>query len=595
VSDGRFRSLPDLARMPAGAGHALVHALHSGAAHVIDARRLALLGELGSFATIAEHARRLAKGGDASALEAMIGELAKAGLLVSEHATLQRLRSGTGPDAPATIAVLAMTTRGRPAELERALDSHLGAAAARGDGLEVLVCDDGRRDDERAATAAVVRAVARRHPARVLYGDAADRRRYAGALAKEAGVEPALVVPALVAEDARIVGTGASRNAILLHAAGTALGCVDDDTHLPLLEVPEPIAGFSCAADPVLEHWFPEPGGRAVELGRTHAADPLSLHESLLGRSIGALARGAPASVAAASAGFLRDVTEHDGAVAVTQLGLAGDAATGSVLHYLLLEGAGRGRLLASEERYRDALASRQVLRGVRQPTITDHPFFMAYCTGLDCRRLLPPFMPYGRNADGVFGAMLRCCCRGGYLAHLPWAVRHDPPERRTSFEAMLDGLHEMAGSDLVCRLILACPVRAEHPDPAAAMRALGAALAYWGSLPLEAFEQVTRAAVLRTRSRDLAMIHDALARHASNPPWWARDLGRMAMELAQAAVDPRVAQPSDWIGWLGDAEGRDGFRGAVRSYGELVAVWPELWEAAKALRARGVGVAREV
>src|SRR5260370_6587434 len=98
--------------------------------------------------------------------------------------------------------------------------------------------------------------------------------------------------------------------------------------------------------------------------------------------------------------------------------GVVGDCDLASPLSWLVLEGNSRARLVRSEADYRAALASRQVLRGVTQPTLGSGGFCTALNLGLDNRRLLPPFFPVLVGHDAVFGALLRCC--QGYVGFLP-------------------------------------------------------------------------------------------------------------------------------------------------------------------------------
>ncbi len=40
---------------------------------------------------------------------------------------------------------------------------------------------------------------------------------------------------------------------------------------------------------------------------------------------------------------------------------------------------------------------------------------------------MLPPFLPLGRNQDGVFGAAIKACLPGALVGYVPWVIRHDP------------------------------------------------------------------------------------------------------------------------------------------------------------------------
>jgi hypothetical protein len=64
------------------------------------------------------------------------------------------------------------------------------------------------------------------------------------------------------------------------------------------------------------------------------------------------------------------------------------DSGMASPRYYLTLTGASRDRLVASPQAYRSAFESREILRSVRQPTITAGPFCMTTFLGLDNRRV---------------------------------------------------------------------------------------------------------------------------------------------------------------------------------------------------------------
>jgi hypothetical protein len=97
------------------------------------------------------------------------------------------------------------------------------------------------------------------------------------------------------------------------------------------------------------------------------------------------------------------------------------------------------------------------------------------------------------------------------------------------------------------------------------------------------------RAQVLRGRSLDLAVLDETLSRHRGAPAFWARDVARAREILAAAVASPAAAHPADLVAAFGEADGRAAFRDLVRRYGELLRAWPDLWEAARALRAEGV------
>ncbi len=110
-----------------------------------------------------------------------------------------------------------------------------------------------------------------------------------------------------------------------------------------------------------------------------------------------------------------------------------------------------------------------------------------------------------------------------------------------------------------------------------------------WGTQPLADFEEIVRVQALRARSLDLAVLDAALARHGRAPAFWARDVERAAEALRAALPEPRLAYPADLVDDFGEEAGRALFRRLCRGFGQILRAWPDLFEAARDLRRRGV------
>jgi len=444
MGSDRYRMLPDLVRIPVGDGGGLVldiFAPDSGDAtsQLLDAATMGMLSGCVGFATLEQHAAAIARdvqqAPETAVIERRLGELAHAGLLTSEQALRAALREGaTGEGEQPTLSAIGVPTRGRPKQLSACLASHIRATGERP--LEIVVADDAQNGAEAQATRQVLAALALREGVTLLYAGRAEKLRYADALAACSGVEPELVRFAIAPDERREFGAGANRNALLLHQAGSLALQVDDDTRAELAPLPQTGAALSLDVGGSPEdYWFPKPGADADSLRVCEALDPCALHQRALGRSVRACIAehtDDAIDVSGVTGMLLRRLRHNAGRVLTTQLGIAGDAATGSLAHYLMLPVTARKRLLSSEAHYRHAIASRQVLRGVSTTLISDSPFCMSFALGLDHRELLPPFAPLGRNEDGIFGLLLKRAFRDGYTAFLPWTVAHRPPARRS-------------------------------------------------------------------------------------------------------------------------------------------------------------------
>jgi hypothetical protein len=324
------------------------------------------------------------------------------------------------------------------------------------------------------------------------------------------------------------------------------------------------------------------------------ARDYAALHEALLGRTVSACAaeaRRLGLDLDGASAGLFRRFARGGGRVACTQTGAAGDSGTGSMWHLLLLDDIlGRARLLATEALYRHAFTGRRVVRVVRRAAVTGGSAVMSMSLGVDLRALVPPFFPVQRNADGLFGVLLRAAFPRSFLGFVPWVVEHAPASTRASpFPAFFASLGRTASVDLVCLLLSSSRVEADPDDPARNLRALGEALGRWAALPPADFEEIVRIQVLSARSLDLEMLDLALARHGGAPAFWARDVEQAKAALHASLTTPWLAFPADLVDDFGEEEGRACFQRLCRAFAALLCAWPDLFAAALDLRRLGV------
>ncbi len=602
-----FRAFHDVLRLPAGRGAEVVYAPLSRRTHVLPAARARVLFACRGLATLEQHAARTAAelGGDAAAHRAELAELASAGLLVSAGDLVRRLQQARPAEPAASgerIASLGVPTRGRAAGVGEALDTYVEDARRHGRSLDYVVADGAAGEAEAAPTRAVATEIAARPGVSLAYAGPAEKARYAAKLAARAGADPEIVAFALLGDARLPLGTGANRNALLLHAAGELLLQVDDDTRCRVRGAPDPLPGLAVTSvDDPTELWpLAERLPATAGAGRAFVA----LHEDLLGRAAGDCIAAVPGGLelGGATGMLFRRLAGRGGRVVATQSGSGGDAATGSMAHLLRLEGRSRERLLADEGTYQRALERRQVIRAAPRAAIGDGAACITMGLGLDARGVLPPFVPVQRNAGGVFAVVLRRCLHDALLGFVPWTVEHEPPEARdTSPAACWASFDGLLGNDLLRLLVAASRVEpdrvdaaTEQPPPAAgaSLRALGEALSRWGSLPLADFEEVVRVQVLRARSLDLLLFEEALRRHGRAPAFWARDVDRAVALLRAGVPRPESAWPTDFVAALGEAEGRACFQSVVRRYGELLRVWPDLWNAALALRVEGVRVA---
>jgi hypothetical protein len=593
------RAFLDLVRLPAGGGSELVYAPFARSAHLLRREQANLLAACRQPAPLEAHAARIAAamrpgGVPVAPVLAELRALAAQGLLVSDTTIVRALRGASvARPPPPPITTLAIPTSDRLESLCASLSSYIADGEQHGRALDYLVVDSSERRDVEERTRAAMRALRAQSGARLAYAGRAEKARFAAALAAQGGFSPELMEFTFFNTDGMPFAAGGNRNAILLHTVGELLLMVDDDTHCPVAPIPGHAPGLALTSQlEPSELWFPAPGERAFSPSPLPPRSFVSIHEELLGKDVGTLALDYPGGLDLdrADGMFLRRLDACGGRVSCTQTGGAGDSGTGSMWHYLILAGASRARLHRSEALYRHAFTGRQVVRAATRATIGDGAFCMGMGLGIDNRRHIPPFMPITRNGDGLFACALRLCVHDAYLGFLPWVVEHLPPEPRSSpFEELWSSLRGISGNDILVHMLLGSHLEVDKLDPDENLRALGATLERWARLPAADFEEIARLNVLRARAHDLVTLDEILRRHQRQPAYWADDIERAAAAIRAVIASPSSAQPADLVQRFGEAEGRALFQRQVLRFGELLRRWPDIVEAARALREKGV------
>jgi len=373
----------------------------------------------------------------------------------------------------------------------------------------------------------------------------------------------------------------------------------DDDTLCQIAAPPEQHDGLALTSqfDPT-EFWFYR--DRASAFGAHTPADQdfFAIHESLLGRGLGDCMSDA---TGAASLDLDRMAPAFDsrlrmrgGRVAATLGGVVGDSGIGST-GYLSVGPASRRRLLSSKQDYLAFVESHQVARAVTRPTVSEGFLCMAGNLGLDNRRLLPPFMPVQRGSDSLFGITLRKCFRDGYLGYLPWTVRHDPPHQRT--QPLADFMKNAAKprfSEIVRHLIHGAPEVSGEGDDPSGLRRLGAYLRQISSGSLADFEDTVKTCFWRRHGKGLA----EASKYRDDPamPDYFQACRRQHRKIVrEAIVRPDYFVPRDLEG-LGSAEEiRLLVQGLIHEHGRLLEHWPDLIQATRELREKGIRLTRAV
>jgi hypothetical protein len=269
----------------------------------------------------------------------------------------------------------------------------------------------------------------------------------------------------------------------------------------------------------------------------------------------------------------------------------------------MLLTGESRRRLVRSPEDYRTATASKEIVRSVPRPTVGNGDSFMATLfTGLDNRGLLPPFPAVLWGEDLLFGIVLSLCFGDARVGHLPWVAAHEPMEVRRFWPGEMQRSASGIDHSRLVSALLDGFAADPAADPARNLRAMGEHLIALGVLDAAELDERGRRAVLARAEAFAAELERRLAAWRHEPEadtpggaLWAEDVRGYLDLLRRHAARPDFAVPLDLLYGREPEEARRLAQQLLLDYGRLLAVWPDLVEAARVLRERGVELAEEV
>lgn len=538
---------------------------------------------------VTEHAGRHRWGSlEIEALRSWLPRMIATELLISSRQILDQCAGMHDDAAPPPLAAVGFPTGGtRTALVERALRSFAENFHEHGRSAALLLSDGSTQSAHRAAFRELARACGAR------YAGEEEKRRYATALVRRSGCDPAAVEFALFDPLGTGFSCGANRNAIVLHGAGQMLCSVDDDVICRIAQPPSSparLALFS-TSDPFDRKLYPdrESAFAAAEFG---AQDFLAGHEAMLGRTPGALCRAglAESDLDLENVGdeLLRRLQAGPARVRATFAGHLGDPGIPSATYYLYYSGENRARLPHDEAEYGGLLSSRSVWAHAASPAIGDASVSPGMAMGLDARELLPPFYPVLHAEDYVFGATLWQCSPRAMLGHLPWSIVHDPgPGKSIHLPRDLGPERRMVVPEfahLMRRLILECDLP-DGADAGTRTIALGRHLSALAARPAPDFQHAVRTCVLRLEGEKLAWLAGELREDEGSSKSWRRDVEAYLEHKRTAFAEDDFDIPYDLHPARSPEENRAFMQRLVGEFGRLLEHWPAIFAAACELR----------
>jgi hypothetical protein len=566
-----------------GAAKALVRPLHSVQLIELDGITHHVFAACNGAKTLEQHhetvMHSLAPIDARTAASALI-DLVQLGLLADVNTVDVEIQSHAAVDEVPTTTDVVILTCERPVALRRCLASLVTQISASSHCTRVIIIDGSQVHAD--ATRAVVRDFVGLTTAVEYWGHTEVARLYDALKAP---------LPRCYRPEGtlRFSPIGAGRTLALLLTAGCDVVMIDDDVLWDAWISPERHDGLDCVGhdDPRKWRFFRSRPEALASLTRDRV-DILAEQRRVIGRSLCGLASiaGSGLDLQEACKHVMGVLTTHRSShIKCTFMGLAGDSAQYSPLR-MLLSPALRRTICADDDSAISALESREVSRIVRRTTVTHDSACMGYTIGLANRSILPPFIPNGRNEDGLFGTMVLLSDPSALFAHLPVGVVHDSDKA-----AQIDNLLLPAGQTRIADLLNAVlQAFATHLGDSSATRLsrMGALLVDIGQLPYSEFRELIVDVVVASRCRDISAFEGCLeVLYRDQAPARVAEVCREYVDAIRRSLACSGSfVPAEFASAAGgERESWQGVQSYIREFGELLTEWPSLWSRAADLR----------
>jgi hypothetical protein len=507
------------------------------------------------------------------AAEDVLAALTRNGLL---YAGQWQPQSGNRHSAAPAVPKIGIITADRPAMLWRCLSALTDICRRFSISTEILIVDGSKSSDNRQRNAAIANQIP--HDTALALHYIGERERAAiCARLQQCGAVTDLLQFALTGH------AGANRNLLSLLTMGENLITVDDDVVCTPWRQHAP-SGILRLADHDCGHQvqYFESRRDAVSVPLDDSINPIEELNRFLGAELGAVAAEYPGRIELSNSCshllWSLDQQEHN-IIELSFAGLAGDSGASSSSNILF--GAYSGVEVLTNDAVCDrALSKREVRRIVPSETVSHSPWCMTYFTGLCNRRLLPPFMPVGRNQDGVFGNLLAWMDPNALSAHLPFGIIHDS-SRPSDYEGGLAAALYPRLWEFVLSPLLRVMQGERYASRSAALARMGRTLTDIAALDSGSFAAYATRAVIDRRHSVLESLRAGAAGKCAR---WRSALSELEQAMEKNVADPAFFVPLDLPSRTGlDRQGD--LRTFIGEFGRLLSAWPALTEAARETR----------
>jgi hypothetical protein len=410
----------------------------NGNHHIIPKNTSNILGFIKGFKTLFDHATDIENYKLANFYQALLSlkELWKSGLLISQTEFFQKISNNRSGNDSVNIETLAWITRNRPDSVKRSLESFIDNIPKTNHKHDFIVFDDSTPENYNRNKRNIEHLKKKYEIPIKLVGEN-ERKEFVKRLSLklEHKVPKHVIEYGLMGLSGVSHRTGANRNTFLLFTTGKYSILSDDDVFCQISKNgdDEKLTITSDASSFDTETEFFTDQNELINKVVFDYNDPISIHQLLLGHSMGSLTDKYKNQVSftRVTPKFIYENLSSEKKVRVTMMGAAGDSGAGSPISKIFFPANKLVPLISDLENFRSKMYSRSVLQSHNSLTVGPPNFLLGMNLGFDNTELLPPFHPNFRNSDGIFASVLRKCFGNSYIGHLPYAISHIPPDER--------------------------------------------------------------------------------------------------------------------------------------------------------------------
>ena len=406
--------------------------------HLLPNKLSNILGVIDGFKTPYDHAADIENCRMTNFYQALLSlqELQKSGLLISQTEFLDKLSNNDSEFASPNINTLAWITRDRTESIRKSLESFIENTIEPYQGLNFIVFDDSTSKNYN-TNKQNIELLNQKYKTNIKLIGRTERKVFLNRLIQklENKVPKHVVEYGLMGLSSIDHRTGANRNTFQLFTTGKFSLLTDDDIFCKIskngddekLTITSDASSFDASTE------FFTGQSELNDKVVFDYNDPISIHQKLLGHSVGSLTKKYrhQVSLTRITPKFTLDNLNSEKRVRVTMMGAAGDSGAGSPISKIFFPANKLVPLISDLENFISKMYSRTVLQSHNSLTVGPPSFLLGMNLGIDNTELLPPFHPNFRNSDGIFASVLKKCFSNCYIGHLPFAISHIPPDAR--------------------------------------------------------------------------------------------------------------------------------------------------------------------